>query len=64
MKNMPDVNALTAQEYAEGFRRMMRMGYSIDDLNAANHFGLRMKLISFDKFNLAARVLADEILKR
>lgn len=63
MKNMPDVNALTAQEYAEGFRRMLQMGYSIDDLNDANHFGLRMKLISFDKFNLAARVLADEILK-
>ena len=64
MKNMPDVNALTAQEYAEGFRRMLQMGYTVDELNDANHFGLHMKLVSFDKFNLAARVLADEILKR
>ena len=54
----------TPEQYAESFKTMLKIGADLNTLNTANHFGLENKLISMEHFQAAARVLAEEILKR
>lgn len=51
-------------QYAEAFKAMLKIGTDLNTLNTANHFGLENNLISMEHFQAAARVLAEEILKR
>ena len=55
---------MTAKQYAEADREMLKQGTKLEDLNAANHAGLAAGKISQEQFAAAARVLAEEILKR
>ena len=54
----------TPAEYAAAYRKMVQMGTDIGILNRANHIGLEKKHITLAHFQAAARVLADEMLKR
>lgn len=54
----------TPAEYAEAFKAMLEIGTDLDLLNKANHVGLEKKQITLAHFQAAARVLAEEILKR
>lgn len=54
----------TPAEYADAFRTMLKIGIDLDELNKANHIGLENKQITMEHFQAAARVLAEEILKR
>ena len=51
-------------EYADAFRTMLKTGTDLDMLNRANHIALEKKQIGLEHFQAAARVLAEEILKR
>lgn len=51
-------------EYAEAYRIMLNIGTDLDLLNKANHIGLEKKQITMEHFQAAAKVLAEEILKR
>lgn len=50
--------------YAMAMEILVRRGDSLDDLNSANHYALEHGQITLDEFQAAARVLANEILKR
>ena len=54
----------TPAQYAAAYKQMIESGIDIDILNLANHEGLEKRLISMEHFQAAAKVLADEILKR
>ncbi len=54
----------TPGEYAAAYRKMIQMGTNIEILNRANHIGLEKKQITLAHFKAAARVLANELLKR
>lgn len=54
----------TPAQYAEAFKTMLKIGTDLDTLNKANHIGLENKQITMEHFQAAARVLAEEILKR
>ena len=54
----------TPAEYAAAFETMVKLGTDIEILNRANHEGLERKLITMEHFIEAARVLANEVLKR
>ena len=54
----------TPAQYAEAFKAMLKIGTDLDTLNKANHIGLENKLITMEHFQAAARVLAEEILRR
>lgn len=52
-------------EYADNYRALVwDKRYSLETLNKMNHLALEHRLIGLDHFQAAARVLADEILKR
>lgn len=54
----------TPAQYAEAFKAMLNTGTDINALNKATHIGLENKQITMEHFQAAARVLAEEILKR
>lgn len=54
----------TPAEYAEAFKMMLKLGTDITTLNKANHIGLENGSITFEHFDAAAHVLADEFLAR
>ena len=54
----------TPEQYAEAFKTMLNIGTDLDTLNRANHIGLEKNLITMEHFQAAAKVLAEEILKR
>lgn len=53
-----------ATTYAKAMEILVRRGDSLDDLNSANHYALEQGQITLEEFQAAARVLANEILKR
>ena len=55
---------MTARDYAEAYRVMLKQGKTPDELNAANHIALERGMITLDLFIAAARVLAKTILER
>ena len=55
----------TPAEYAKATKMMLRTGCATpDELNEANHMALEKKLITLAHFQAAARVLAEEIMRR
>ena len=54
----------TPAEYAAAYKALIRMGTDLETLNRANHAGLETKSITMAHFQAAARVLAEEIMKR
>ena len=54
----------TPAQYADAIRALLKAGTDLDTLNTANHYGLEHDLLSLEHFQAAARVLAEEILKR
>lgn len=54
----------TPEEYAAAYRLLLENGTDLVALNRANHIGLEMKQITIAHFQAAAKVLANEILKR
>ena len=59
------MNNFTSEQYAEAYRVLLRGGSrTLDELNDANHLALERKEITLEQFQAAARVLAQEILKR
>lgn len=55
---------MTAKEYADAYRVLLKQGKTPEELNTANHFALETGRITLDQFMAAARVLAETILKR
>ena len=53
-----------ATTYAKAMEILVKRGDSIDELNDANHYALKTGQITLEEFQAAARVLAEEILKR
>lgn len=52
-------------EYADNYRALVLSNrYELEVLNKMNHLALEHRLIELDHFQAAARVLAEEILKR
>ena len=54
----------TPAEYAEAYRTMLKWGCDVENLSRANHIGLEKKQITLEHFLAAAKVLAEEILRR
>ena len=55
---------MTARDYAEAYRFMLKQGKSPEELNDANHIALDRGMISLEQFMAAAKVLAETILNR
>jgi hypothetical protein len=55
---------MTARDYADAYRVMLKQGKSPEELNSANHIALERGMITLDLFIAAAKVLAETILNR
>lgn len=55
---------MTAREYADAYRVMLKQGTTPEELNNANHIALEKGMITLELFMAAARVLAETILNR
>ena len=55
---------MTAKDYADAYRVMLKQGKTAEELNNANHIALERGMISLELFIAAAKVLAETILSR
>jgi len=55
---------MTARDYANAYRVMLKQGKSPEELNNANHIALERGMITLELFMAAAKVLAETIIKR
>lgn len=53
-----------AKNYVKAMEILVKRGDSLEDLSSANHYALAQGLISLKEFQAAARVLAEEFLRR
>ena len=54
----------TPEQYAEVYRKLLKAGRTLEELNDANHLALETKEITLEHFQAAARVLAQVIMNR